>query len=149
MTKFPVQGGCHCGAVRYTLSSPALSVQHCHCSRCRKTHGQLSVSGAVVRRADMEITGGENLTTYSSSASFHSQFCRTCGCQLFGYEDSELDLMYFAPATLDGGVHPGHPAEKESHIYVGSRAEWDCLGEGIARYEEESPDEIITAVQRK
>lgn len=149
MTKFPVQGGCHCGAVRYTLSSPALSVQHCHCSRCRKVHGQLSVSGAVVHRADLEIIGAENLTTYSSSASFHSQFCRTCGCPLFSFEDSEPDLMYFAAATLDGGVHPGHPAGKESHIYLGSKAEWDCLGEGIARYETDSPDEIITGVQRK
>ena len=149
MTKFPVQGGCHCGAVRYTLRGPALSVQHCHFSRCRKVHGQLSASGAVVHRADMQISGAANLTTYSSSVSFHFQFCKTCGCPLFSTEDSLRDIMYFSPATLDGGVHPGHPAEKESHTYVGSKAEWDCLGENLARFERESPDEIMTAIQRK
>ena len=56
--------------------------------------------------------------------------------------------MYLAAATLDGGVHPGHPSDKESHIYVGSKAEWDRLGEGIARYEADSPDEIVTEFQR-
>ncbi len=56
MTTFPVQGGCHCNAVRYTLLAPALSVQHCHCSRCRKSSGQLSKSGAVIQRADLIIS---------------------------------------------------------------------------------------------
>ena len=145
---FPVQGGCHCGAVRYTLLAPALSVQHCHCSRCRK-FGQLSRSGAVVRRSDVRIEPTDNLTSYYSSPSFCGQFCKTCGSHLFAYEESEPILMYVSPATLDGGVHPGHPPDKESHIYVGSKAEWDTLGEGIARFEADSPDEIITQVQRK
>ncbi len=149
MTTFPVQGGCHCNAVRYTLLAPALSVQHCHCSRCRKSSGQLSKSGAVIQRADLIIEPTDNLTSYYSSSSFCSQFCKTCGCFLFAYEESEPIYMYLAPATLDGGVHPGHPNDKESHIYVGSRAEWDRLGEGIARYETDSPDEIVTEFQRK
>ena len=148
MTVFPVEGGCHCGAIRYSLAAPAISVQHCHCSRCRKSSGQLSNTGAVVRRADMTIRGEENLTTYYSSASFYGQFCRTCGCHLFSYEISEPVLMYFFPATLDGGVHPGHPPNKESHIYVGSKAEWDRIPDGVAKFEEVSPDEIVTQVQR-
>ena len=70
MTTFPVQGGCHCNAVRYTLLAPALSVQHCHCSRCRKSSGQLSVSGAVIQRADLRIEPTDNLTSYYSSSEF-------------------------------------------------------------------------------
>ena len=50
MTEFPIQGGCHCGAVRYTLVAPALSVQHCHCSRCRKVYGHLAAQGGVIRQ---------------------------------------------------------------------------------------------------
>jgi len=109
----------------------------------------MSMSGAVVRREDLRIEPTGNLTTYYSSPSFYGQFCKTCGCHLFAYEESEPVLMYFASATLDGGVHPGHPSDKESHIYVGSKAEWDTLGEGIARFEADSPDEIITEIQRK
>ena len=148
MTKFPVRGGCYCGAVRYALLAPAMSVQHCHCSRCRKLYGGLSGCGAVIARTDIRIESVENLTTFCSSASFARQFCKTCGCPLFAYEDSEPRLMYFAPGTLDGGVHPGHPVDKEAHIYVGSKAEWDHIADGLPMYDTSSPDEIITEVQR-
>lgn len=148
MARFPAEGGCLCGAVRYRLLAPAISVQHCHCSICRKSSGQLSASGAVVRREDIAASGADNLSVYYTSASFSRQFCRTCGCYLFAYEDSEPELMYFAPATLDGGVHPGHPPGKEAHIYTGSKAEWDRIPEGLPQFEESSPDEIVTAIQR-
>ena len=148
MTRFPVQGGCHCGAIRYTLLAPALSVQHCHCSRCRKVYGNLAAQGAVIRQSQIKIEGESNLTTYRSSPSFADRFCRTCGCHLFSYEDSEKGLMYFSPATLDGGVHPGHPAGKETHILVGSKAEWEHIGGDLPQYDTTSPDEIITGVQR-
>lgn len=149
MTAFPVQGGCHCRAVRYTLRAPAISVQHCHCSQCRKLYGQQSGTGAVIDRADIVIDGQENLTTYHSSASFAVQFCKTCGCHLFAHEESEKRLMYFSPGTLDGGVHPGHPADKECHIYVGSKAEWERISDDLPQYETSSPDEIMTALQRE
>jgi hypothetical protein len=149
MTEFPLEGGCHCGSVRYIVRAAPLSVQHCHCSRCRKVYGQLTAQGAVIRRDDLHIVKGEpNLTTYFSSPSFGSRFCRTCGCHLFAFEDSETDLMYFAPATLDGGVHPGHPAGKECHIHVGSKAEWDRFADDLPKYNNESPDEIISGIQR-
>ncbi len=149
MTTFPVQGGCHCRAVRYTLRAPAISVQHCHCSQCRKLYGQQSGTGAIVDRADLVIDGQENLSRYRSSASFQVQFCKICGCHLFAYEESEERLMYFSPGTLDGGVHPGHPADKECHIYVGSKAEWERISDDLPQYDTSSPDEIMTALQRE
>lgn len=150
MAQFPLQGGCHCGAVRYTVLGPALSTQHCHCSRCRKLYASLYATGAVIERAKIRITRGEdNLTTYRSSPSFADTFCRTCGCRLFSYEDSEPEVMYYAPATLDAGAHPGHPAERESHIHVGSKAGWERMEASLPRFEEASPDEIITGIQRR
>jgi len=105
-------------------------------------------TGAVIERTSLQIEGAGNLTTYLKSPGYRTQFCRTCGCPLFAYEDSELKLMYFAPATLDGGKHPGHPADKECHIYVGSKAEWERIADGLPQYVESSPDEIVTAIQR-
>jgi hypothetical protein len=134
--------------VRFTQRAAALSVQHCHCARCRKLYGQLSAAGAVIDRSDIEITGTANLVSYRTSSTFENLFCGTCGCHLFAYEDSEPRLMYFFPATLDGGVHPGHPADKESHIYVGSKAVWDTVSGSLPKYDTTSPDEIITGTQR-
>jgi len=131
------------------LSAPAISVQHCHCSQCRKLYGQQSGTGAVIARASIRIEGDVNLTGYRSSDSFEVRFCKTCGCHLFAYEASEQTLMYFSPGTLDGGVHPGHPADKECHIYVGSKAEWERIMDDLPQYETSSPDEIQTSLQRE
>jgi hypothetical protein len=56
--------------------------------------------------------------------------------------------MYFFPSTLDGGVHPGHPVGTESHIYVGSKAEWDSICGNLPQYDTMSPDQIIIGKQR-
>ncbi|MEM9775142.1 MAG: hypothetical protein AAF902_11220 [Chloroflexota bacterium] len=47
MTHLEKFGGCLCGAVRYKITGPAKSVEHCHCSHCRKAHGALYASGAL------------------------------------------------------------------------------------------------------
>ena len=148
MSKFPLEGGCHCRAVRYVLHEPALSVQHCHCERCRKLHGTMFGTGALVKRSALTITGEDNLTRYRTSPTFPGDFCKTCGCHLFAYEESEPDVMYILPWTLDDGVHPGHPPDKESHTYMHSKAEWDRTADDPAKYETFSPDEIITGLQK-
>ena len=145
---FHLSGGCHCGAVRYTISAPPLSVQHCHCETCRKTSGTLYRTGGVMRREEVVIEGAENLTGYRTSPSFEEHFCSICGCNLFGYDDDETNLFYVELPTLDGGVNPGHPQEMESHIYMGSRAEWEHVSDAIPQYEKEGPGEIITEFQK-
>lgn len=144
----PLKGGCFCQAVRYTVSKAALSVQHCHCEICRKLSAALSHPGAVCDRDAVDIQGQENLKRIRTSPSFERHFCGNCGCHLFGYEDSDQKLMYFLPATLDEGAHPGHPVDKESHIYVRSMAPWERLTDDLPQYATTSPDEIITALQR-
>lgn len=148
MSEFPKMGGCHCERVRYKLLAPSLSVQHCHCSQCRKGFATLSAQGAVIHRRDIEIAGEDQLTAYRTSRSFEYRFCRTCGSRLFACEDGEPDLMYFMPATLDNGAHPGHPSDKECHIHVGSKAVWDDICGDLPKYEEASPDEIETELIR-
>lgn len=148
MADYPMSGGCVCGRVRFTIQGPPQSVQHCHCENCRKTSGEFTSTGAVISRALIRIEGAGNLGRYRTTPSFERQFCRTCSCYLFAYEDSEADLMYFAPATLDGGRHPGHPPGSESHIYLRSKCEWEQVADDLPKYQAESPDEIVTGIQR-
>ena len=139
-------GGCHCGAVRYTLHSSPLSVQHCHCESCRKSIGALHATLAIMRRDKVEIEGAENLTKYRTSPGFEQQFCRTCGCNLFAYDDDDTTFFLVDLPTLDSGLDPGHPREMESHIFMRSRATWEHVSDVIPHYEAEDPREIITEV---
>ena len=139
-----LSGGCHCGAVRYTLHATPLSVQHCHCESCRKTTGALHATVGIMRRDKVEIAGAENLTKYRTSPGFEQQFCRTCGCNLFAYDDDDTTFFLVNLPTLDGDQAPGHPGDMESHIFMSSRAKWEHVSDVVPHYDAEDPREILT-----
>jgi hypothetical protein len=138
-----LSGGCHCGAVTYSLRASPLSVQHCHCESCRKSTGALHATLGVMQRDKVEIEGAENLTKYRTSPDFEQQFCRTCGCNLFAYDDDDTTFFLVNLPTLDSNLDPGHPREMESHIFMKSRATWEHVSDDIPHYEAEDPREIL------
>lgn len=75
-------GGCHCGAVRYTvdidLSKPVIQ---CNCSICSRTGTLL----AFVPPDSFKLEKGEeHLTDYQFNKKvIHHLFCRTCGVRSF------------------------------------------------------------------
>lgn len=142
----PIKGQCECGSVAYKVGAPADELYHCHCSRCRRLHGSLFATYAYVRRRDIEITEGENnLSVYRSPlASWH--FCKTCGCHLFAEHDHNPGVMWYMPATLDGGDTPQHPTESEKHIFVASCSALEPLSDSIPEYDEYAPpDSSLTS----
>ena len=130
-------GGCQCGAVRYTVHASPTEVAHCHCSMCRKTSGSLFLTSAKIAAEHLAIEGEENLTSYQSSPNLVRQFCETCGCPLFGRHLDAPETIDFTPATLDGGVGPGHPPDNEAHYYVGSKVAWKEITDGLPQFETE------------
>ena len=46
-----VEGGCLCGAVRFSLELPSKWCAHCHCSMCRRAHGAGYVTWGQVQAA--------------------------------------------------------------------------------------------------
>lgn len=76
-------GGCHCGAVRYSaaidLDKP---VVECNCSQCQMKGMLLSFAPA----ADFTLEKGEDqLSEYRfNKKQIAHLFCKTCGVQAFG-----------------------------------------------------------------
>ncbi|MGH6952977.1 MAG: GFA family protein [Alphaproteobacteria bacterium] len=136
MTGFePISGRCQCGAVRFTVRGPAERLYHCHCSMCRRVHGAVFGTFAVVRRDRLTIDrGADNLVTYDSSPKLHRLFCRTCGCQLFNDSDDEPNLIWYTPGTVDGD--PGNAPGMEMHIFVGSKLPWYRIADGLPQHHE-------------
>ena len=137
MTTFPVFGGCICGSVRYTVNGPAHCVVHCHCSMCRRSYASLVGTGATIEQKQVKLDKGEEkLETYEAPPGIRRQFCRKCGCSLFYFDDSLPEMLYYFPATLDGGVHPGHPDGAEYHVFVESKADWEAFEDNLPRHSE-------------
>ncbi len=78
------QGGCHCGAVRYSvaldLGGP---LTECNCSICGKSGSRL----AFVPGDQFKLLSGEDhLTDYQfAKKHIHHVFCRTCGVRSFAH----------------------------------------------------------------
>ena len=76
------QGGCHCGAVRYSVElDTAQDALECNCSMCGRS-GTLLM---FVPAASFTLVSGEDhVTDYQFNKHvIHHLFCKTCGIKAF------------------------------------------------------------------
>lgn len=99
-----VEGGCHCGAVRFEVELPELPVPalDCNCSICRMT-GYLHI---MVLHEDFElITGRDALTGYRfGSGTAEHLFCGHCGIKSFYQPRSHTEAWSVNANCLDEPV---------------------------------------------
>jgi hypothetical protein len=113
-----LDGACHCGAVRFTvtLTEGFVSARRCTCSICRM-RGAVAVTSTP---ADFRITHGEDkLATYrfnTKTAEHH--FCSVCGIYTHHKRRSNAGQIGVNVACLEG-VSPFDFAEVV--VYDGSR----------------------------
>jgi len=76
------QGGCHCGAVRYSVEiDPTAEAITCNCSICGRSGSYLQF--VPTDKFTLE-TGEDNLTDYQfNKHAIHHSFCKTCGIKSF------------------------------------------------------------------
>lgn len=75
-------GGCHCGAVTFTIEADLTKALECNCSHCYQKGFLL----AFIPGENLKVLSGENnLTEYRFNKKFIAHlFCKTCGVQVFG-----------------------------------------------------------------
>ena len=126
-----ITGECFCGAVTYSVDEPLRDARSCHCSRCRKAFSSQASAYAEVAPGSFHWQSGQELlTTYASNEGFGLQFCRRCGSTLVGIFQGEVHGVTLGCVNGDPEVRIGR------HIFVGSRAAWELLPEGITQFEE-------------
>lgn len=71
------EGGCHCGKVRYAVTTDLATVIECNCSICSKRAHMLT----FVPTDRFELRAGEGATTdyQFNHRVIHHRFCSTCG----------------------------------------------------------------------
>jgi hypothetical protein len=99
-TDIKIQGGCHCGAVRFEAAVPAaVEALACNCSICSAT-GFLHL---VVPHADFRLLTGEaSLTSYRfGTGAANHLFCSVCGIKSFYQPRSHPDAWSVNVHALD------------------------------------------------
>lgn len=95
-------GGCHCGAVRYGVSTDLGAVISCNCSICQKKGTLLN----FVPEGEFILQSGEDkLTDYQFNKEIiHHLFCSTCGVTSFarGTDPQGRAMVAVNVRCLDG-----------------------------------------------
>jgi hypothetical protein len=95
-----MEGGCHCGRVRFRVTADLERVTYCNCSICAKK-GFLHL---IVPQDRFElISGKDDLTTYqfNTGVAKHT-FCKHCGMHPFYVPRSDPDKIDVNVRCLDG-----------------------------------------------
>jgi|KBSMisStaDraftv2_1062788.scaffolds.fasta_scaffold129381_4 hypothetical protein len=123
-------GSCLCKGIRFQISGTHSKVIVCHCSLCRKTSGTSSASYIVTGYDQLTWLSGQDLV---KSGAKHS-FCRECGAH--APDANPRKTLYMVPP----GILDDNPKlAVGEHIFVGSKAHWDVLGDdGALRFDEGS-----------
>ena len=129
-----ITGSCLCGAVRYEISGRLLDAGNCHCSMCRRIHGAAFATYASLRPGSFRWMCGEELVThYDSSPNMGRMFCSLCGSILGATEGGQIDSITLGTVEGDPDIRP------RSHIFVGSKAAWHEISDGLPQFEEWPP----------
>lgn len=93
------EGGCHCGRVRFRVTTDLSGVSECNCSICTKK-GFLHL---IVPPAQFELLAGrDDLTTYEfNTRTAKHTFCRHCGVHSFYVPRSDPDKIDVNVRCLD------------------------------------------------
>lgn len=121
-------GGCHCGAVTYSVTGPVREVIYCHCGQCRKQSGHF-VAATACSDDQLSVSGAENLTWYEASENAKRGFCRTCGWHLF-WKANGSDRMSIMAGSFDipSGLIESH------HIHVADKGDYYELADGLPQH---------------
>jgi hypothetical protein len=101
---------------------------------CRRQHGAAFSTYAEFNPGDFKwVKGKDHVKVYETLAGAGWCFCNECGSSLAGTEKGRI-------TTVTLGTVEGDPCIKpESHIFVGSRAQWYEIKDDLPQFEKRPP----------
>jgi hypothetical protein len=123
------QGGCMCGAVRFTATLTTHEFGACHCDMCRRWTGS-AMLGLTVPEANVTWQGAENIVKIQSSEWAERATCAKCGSPLYYHVTAdgpmaanlEIPIGLFDDAsglTFTNEIYIDH--KPDSFAYAGER----------------------------
>jgi hypothetical protein len=105
-------GGCHCGKVRFQVTTKIEGLGSCNCSICAKAGWLLTFAPASA----FELISGEGeLSDYQfHKKQIHHTFCKTCGIRSFarGAGPDGTEMVCINARCLDGLDVSAYPVKE-------------------------------------
>jgi hypothetical protein len=120
--KLPQEGGCLCGAVRFTLTSEPAVMGICHCRDCQRASGASHSTQIAVPAPGVRIQGGTR--SYASPADSGNlvtrHFCPTCGSGTHSTNAGMPGMVFLRATQLDDPEQ----FQPMMEVYTASRPSW-------------------------
>ncbi len=133
MQKVDTQGGCLCGAIRYSVKGNVQGSASCHCRDCQYVCGGAPSYVLVVARKSLEILQGEPATfvnTADSGATRTRHFCPNCGTPLFAENSAFPDGISIKAGTLDDpSIY-----SVQAQFWTDSAPSWQPIDEKVPKF---------------
>jgi hypothetical protein len=131
----PATGGCQCGAVRYEITGPPITVYACHCTECQTQSGSAFAMAAVIPKQSFRVTKGTpkmSARKSSPTMTIEGWFCSDCGTRLWHMPGgADYPNRNVKPGTLDD-TSSLTPA---THFWTRSAQPWVVIPEDAVRHE--------------
>lgn len=115
-----IQGGCHCGSIRYQVDGEVITHALCHCTDCRRHSGAPMVGWTMYPAPALTLTQGSP-QIYKSSENGRRHFCGDCGTGLFYVNEQVLPgIIDIQSSTYDDP----NQIPARCHIQVADRIPW-------------------------
>lgn len=129
-------GKCLCEAISYEINGELGAIYNCHCSKCRRWHGSAFRTRASLQKSNFKwLSGEEYLSKYNSSENITKTFCSICGSPLISLIKDNPDFI----GLPLGGLNEDPGRRPEANIFVGSKAPWFEINDGLPQYDEWPP----------
>ncbi|GAB5511209.1 MAG: GFA family protein [Hyphomicrobiales bacterium] len=124
-------GQCMCRAVTYEVADEFAYALNCHCSECRRATGAAFKPFAGIVMEKLSIVEGEELVMTYGDDTAHDVHCSKCGSLLY----SVVRDGQYAHVTM-GTLIEAPSIRPTAHIFVGSKAAWFEISDGLPQHDE-------------
>ncbi len=140
-----MNGGCLCGALRFSCTAGPLMTGHCHCVDCRKDSGTGHGSHMMVPENAVTITGPETsfTVTADSGNEVTRHFCPTCGSSVYSTNSGMAGMMALRASALDDPEQ----FTPQFVVYASRAPSWDAPDASLPNFPEmpPAPEEMVKA----
>ncbi len=127
-----IEGGCLCGAVRYSSDDDPLNQTICHCKHCQKQAGSAFSLMVAVFRFGLDVQG--DLTTFEdvgdSGQAVLRKFCAKCGSPVISDLVAVPDVVFIKAGTLDDTSW----LKPDANIWTDHKQDWLKFAEELQSF---------------
>ena len=97
----PMNGGCRCSKVRFTITAPPLMTMMCHCTGCQRMTGGAYSTSVAVPTAGFALTEGDTVIGGLHGERLRHHHCDWCKSWMFTRFEPEIGFVNVRATMLD------------------------------------------------